>query len=102
MDTSKQASLVERARADAAETRLLAKTYNESTGLTWLWSMLFGPLYFWVHGFIGRGFLLLALCLPTFGLAVLVAPFLAYAGWSKRARLKAEDLVTISNARSAR
>ncbi len=95
-------SLVEKARSDLAEERLLTNTFNESTGLTWLWSILFGPLYFWVHGFVGRGFVLLAICLFTFGIGVLLAPFLAYPGWKKRARLKAADLVAISNARSSR
>lgn len=93
-------TVVDRARSEEAEKRMLIRTYNGSTGLTWLWSILFGPLYFWVHGFVGRGFLLLGLCIVTMGFGIIAAPFLAYAGWKKQARLKAEDLVAISNART--
>jgi|TARA_R100000935_G_scaffold55959_1_gene86619 hypothetical protein len=92
-------SLVAEARADKAEAELLTDTFNESTGLTWLWSILFGPIYFWVHGFVGRGFVLLAICIVTLGFGVFFAPFLAYPGWKKRARRKAENMTLISRAR---
>ncbi|MCX7565472.1 hypothetical protein OS189_03820 [Sulfitobacter sp. F26169L] len=92
-------NLVTEAQADKAEVELLTDTFNESTGLTWLWSMMFGPMYFWVHGFIGRGFLLLAICVVTLGFGILLAPFLAYPGWKKRAQRKASNMTTISKAR---
>lgn len=50
---SKQDDLVAQAEGDMAEARQLAATFNESTGLSWLWAFLFGPIYFWVHGFVG-------------------------------------------------
>ncbi|WP_324754905.1 hypothetical protein [Roseovarius sp. Pro17] len=92
-------NLIAQAQADKAETALLTDTFNESTGLTWLWSLMFGPMYFWVHGFVGRGFLLFFLCLFTFGIGLLAAPFIAYPAWKKRARLKAENMTAISRAR---
>jgi hypothetical protein len=92
-------NLVADAKADIAEAAELATTFDESTGFTWLWSILFGPLYFWVHGFVGRGFILLGISIVTLGLGVLVAPFLAYPAWKKKARIKAENLTAISRAR---
>jgi hypothetical protein len=74
-------SLVAEARADKAEAELLTDTFNESTGLTWLWSILF------------------AICIVTLGFGVFFAPFLAYPGWKKRARRKAENMTLISRAR---
>ena len=46
----------------------LAESFNEKTSLTWLWSLLFGPLWFLVNGFIGWG-------LALFGLGVVIAVF---------------------------
>jgi hypothetical protein len=48
--------LVEEVVADKAELELIAETYNESTGLSWLWAFIFGPIYFWVNGFVFSAF----------------------------------------------
>lgn len=95
-------NLVKEAEADQAETRQLAATFNESTGLSWLWAFLFGPIYFWVHGFVARGFVLLVICMVTLGFGILLAPFIVYPAWRKRAEAKARDLVAISRARDGR
>lgn len=95
----RERNLVAEAQADKAEVEILTDTFNESTGFTWLWSLLFGPLYFWVHGFVGRGFILLAICIVTIGFGVLLAPFLAYPAWKNRARRKAENMASISRAK---
>ncbi len=79
---------VDRLRAESQETRLeaevLAESFDESTGASWFWALLFGPLYFAVHGFWGRAVLLLALNLVVIGF--FVAPFLAYPAWKDRAK----------------
>lgn len=95
----KAKNLVLEAQADKAETDELTKTFDESTGFTWLWSILFGPLYFWVHGFVARGFVLLGICIVTLGFGVLIAPFMAYPAWKNKARAKAENLTSISRAK---
>lgn len=99
---TKQDDLVAQAEGDMAEARQLAATFNESTGLSWLWALLFGPIYFWVHGFVGRGFALLGISILTLGLGLLLAPFIVYPAWRKRAEKKANDMVAISKARAGR
>ncbi|MCA0963285.1 hypothetical protein [Salipiger bermudensis] len=99
MTEPKKQSLVDEARADNAERDLLIETYKESTGLTWLWSLLFGPIYFWVHGFVGMGFIVLIVSIATFGIGILAAPFLAYYAWRKRAEKKASNMVAVSKLR---
>ncbi|MEL7215896.1 MAG: hypothetical protein AAGJ96_08210 [Pseudomonadota bacterium] len=99
MSDSKRPNLVAEAQADKAEVELLMATYNDSTGLTWLWALLFGPIYFWVHGFVALGFAQLALSIVTFGFGILAAPFLAYYAWRQRARKKAENAVAVSKLR---
>jgi len=94
--------LVSLAEGDKAEMRQLAATFNESTGLSWLWAFLFGALYFWVHGFVARGFVLLIITVCTFGFGALIAPFIVYPAWRKRAEAKARDMVAISRARESR
>ena len=94
--------LVRIAEGDKAEMRQLAATFNDSTGLSWLWALLFGPIYFRVHGFVARGFILLGITVVTFGFGGLIAPFIAYPAWRKRAEAKARDMVAISRARDGR
>lgn len=94
--------LVRETAADQAEIRQLASTFNESTGLSWLWALLFGALYFWVHGFVARGFVLLGITIVTLGFGALLAPFIVYPAWRKRAESRARDMVTISRARDGR
>lgn len=98
--TNTNQSLVAKAEAEAAESRQLAATFNESTGLSWLWALLFGPLYFWVHGFVARGFVLLGISLVTLGIGALLAPFIVYPAWRKRAETKARDIVTIARVKN--
>lgn len=97
-----QDNLIAQAEGDKAEARQLSDTFNESTGLSWLWAFLFGPIYFWVHGFVGRGFILLAITIVTLGFGALLAPFIVYPAWRKRAERKANDMVAISKARAGR
>jgi hypothetical protein len=99
---AKERDLVAQAEGDRAEARQLAATFNESTGLSWLWALLFGPLYFWVHGFVARGFVLLGISIITLGFGLLLAPFIVYPAWRKKAEQKANDLVAISRARDGR
>ncbi|MFC6585912.1 hypothetical protein [Sulfitobacter pacificus] len=97
-----KSDLVSSAMANQAEKRQLTATFDESTGLSWLWAFLFGPMYFWVHGFVARGFVLLLICICTLGFGILIAPFIVYPAWRKRAERKADDMVTIANARGSR
>ena len=89
-------NIVAETQADRAELELLAETYNESTGLSWLWAFLFGPLYFWVNGFVGYGFLIFFLNFIIIGFVV--APFLAYPAWRKRSMDKAKKLHAVNKA----
>ncbi|MEM6422573.1 MAG: hypothetical protein AAF698_08285 [Pseudomonadota bacterium] len=73
------------------EIEIVAETVDESTGISWLWALLFGPLYFAVWGFWAKAALVLCLNFLLIGFAV--APFLAYAAWKARAREKAERLL---------
>jgi hypothetical protein len=89
-------NLVNDIQSDKAEIDLIAETYDESTGLSWLWAFLFGPIYFWVNGFVARGFVVLLLNFVVIGF--IVAPFLAYPAWKKRAYAKAEKLHMVNKA----
>lgn len=92
---------VERLKAENVATKLeaevLADNFNESTGLSWLWAFLFGPIYFAVHGFWGRAVLILALNFIIIGF--IVAPFLAYPAWRERAQKQAEKMLTLDKMR---
>ncbi len=58
--------------------------YDESTGASWLWAFLFGPIYYAVHGFWGRAAIVLVLDFVYIG--IIVSPFLAYPAWQDRAQ----------------
>ena len=60
---------------------------DESTGLSWLWALLFGPIYFAVHRFWWRALLVLLLDFILIGF--IVAPFMAYPAWRSRAKKSA-------------
>jgi len=92
--TSMTASISDQIIADKAEIDLIADAHNDSTVLSWLWAFLFGPLYFWVHGFVGRGFVVLIL--NFFIIGFIIAPFLAYPAWNARAQLKAKKLSALN------
>ena len=81
---------------DEIKLAALKRQYTETTDLTWLWSLLFGPVYFWVHGFWVIGFLLLMVVIGTSWIGVLAAPFLAQYCWNKRATEKAEMTLAVS------
>tara|TARA_Y100000031_G_C7941324_1_gene257216 strand:- start:151 stop:450 length:300 start_codon:yes stop_codon:yes gene_type:complete len=87
-------NLTDLAKGERAEIELLAESLDESTSLSWLWALLFGPIYYWVHGFVGRGFLILALNFIIIGF--FIAPFLAYPAWKKRALEKAEKMAAVN------
>ena len=91
-------NVVERTNTRLAEIDEVALSVNESTGLSWLWAFLFGPIYFAVHGFWGRALLVFLLSFIIIGF--LIAPFLAYPAWKGRARERAERLILIDRAGS--
>ena len=70
-----------------AKIDIMAPKLDESTSLSWLWALFFGPLYFAAHGFWGRAVLVLAFNFVLIGF--IIAPFLAYPAWRERARDKA-------------
>ncbi|MFC5737803.1 DUF2628 domain-containing protein [Sinirhodobacter huangdaonensis] len=81
------------AAASRAEAWQLADSFDESTALSWFWALLFGPLYYLVHGFYARALVVLVLYLM--GIGVLVSPFLAYPAWRKRALGRAEVMLRV-------
>lgn len=92
--------LTERVRVNQAKIEQLADSFNESTGLTWLWAFLFGPIYFAVHGFWSRAALILVLNFIIIGF--LVSPFIAYPAWRNRAKEKAERALLLDAAEQSR
>lgn len=84
------AELFARAQQRQRDTATLAASIDQSTPLSWLWALIFGPAYFAVHGFRGRALLVLALGFVVVGL--LLAPFLAYQAWRERAMIEARRL----------
>jgi hypothetical protein len=62
--------------------------FNQSTGLSWFWALLFGPLYYIAHGFWKQAALVFLLNLVLIGF--IVSPFLAYPAWEERAKADAE------------
>jgi hypothetical protein len=67
---------------------------TQSTYLTWFWAIMFGPIYFAVHGFWARALILLVasmalfLVLNVFALAITIplTVIMAYSGWRNRSR----------------
>ena len=90
--------LAEMARLQEAEIAAWAEEMDESTRLTWLWALLFGPLYFASHGFQRQAVLVLVLDLVLVGLVV--APFLAYLAWRRRGAERAEWLSLMMRSRA--
>lgn len=70
--------------------------YDESTRASWFWALLFGPIYYAVHGFWGRAAIVLVL--NFFVVGFFIAPFLAYPAWKDRARTRAVQDAAISAA----
>jgi hypothetical protein len=89
-----------RIAADSAEIELVAEQLNESSGVSWLWALLFGPIYFAVHGFWGRAVLMFFLNIILIGF--IVAPFIVYPAWRERAKEKAERRILLERTRSDR
>ena len=105
--------LVAEAKADQSKIKELTKFHKESTGLTWLWSILLGCIYFWYHSFIARGFvvfflfnflflmsllpLMFIVTIPAWCIAV---PLIAYSSWNRRAEEKAAAAMADSKLRS--
>lgn len=58
--------------------------HNEMTFLSPLWAIMFGPLYFTLHGHWREAFVT-AILLPVFGAGMLIAPFLVIGAWRRRA-----------------
>ena len=65
------------------------QAFDESTGASWFWALLFGPLYFAYHGFWGKAFVLFILNLFLIGF--IVAPFMARPAWRERAKERAQQ-----------
>lgn len=91
-------NLSTRIAADKAEIESLSSQFDESTGASWLWAFLFGPIYFAFHGFWGRAAIVLLLNFVIIGF--IVAPFLAYPAWKARALEKAEKALLLDRARN--
>ena len=89
--------LQKEAAANKAEADVLADTFDDSTGVSWLWAFLFGPFYFAVHGFWGRALIVFLLNFLIIGF--FVAPFLAYPAWRGRAEKKAEKMLMVDSVR---
>ena len=70
-------------------TPLTPDDFNESTGASWFWALLFGPLYYGWHGFWGRAVLVLLLNFLIIGFVI--SPFLAYPAWRERAAARCHD-----------
>ncbi|MDO5606187.1 MAG: DUF2628 domain-containing protein [Paracoccus sp. (in: a-proteobacteria)] len=85
------------AQLDQIKSETLAHSFDDSTGLSWLWAFLFGPIYFAVHGFWGRAGIVLVLNFLIIGF--LVAPFLAYPAWKSRAMKRAEQMLLLEKLR---
>lgn len=81
------------AEASRVAARAVADSLDESTGLSWLWALLFGPLYYLAHGFYARALVVLLLDLMVIGFVV--SPFLAYPAWRKRALARAEVMLRV-------
>jgi hypothetical protein len=93
--------LTERVRINQAKIDELSDNFNESTGLTWVWAFLFGPIYFAIHGFWSRAALIFVLNFLIIGF--FIAPFIAYPAWRIRAKEKAERALLLDAAeRSSR
>ena len=56
----------------------LAAQLDESTGLSWLWCFLFGPLWFIFIGSWKWAVIAIFAAIVTFGLSVIIMPFFAY------------------------
>lgn len=84
--------------ANQAEIDLLAESFDESTGLSWLWAFLFGPIYYLVHGFWQRALIVLILNFIFF-IGFIVSPFLVYPAWKKRAQERAEKMIIVDKLR---
>jgi len=96
-DTERVDRLTKEAVAREAEAAVLAESFDESTDLSWLWALLFGPIYFAFHGFWGHAVLIFVLWPIVIGF--IVAPFLVYPAWKKRAQEKAEMLIVLDSLR---
>ena len=73
-----------------------AETDNGPIDLSWLWASLFGPVFFWVNGFVALGFFFLALNIVVIG--SYIATYTAYKAWRKRALESAEKLNVVNKA----
>lgn len=66
----------------------MTEDLNESTGASWLWAFLFGPIWFL---FIGSWrYAAISLVLSLFVVGIIINPFLAYPAHRAVARDKAE------------
>jgi hypothetical protein len=97
IDNDRAARLAAEAQVDKANIAELARSFDDSTGLSWLWAFLFGPIYFAVHGFWGRAAIVFVL--NFFIIGFFVAPFLAYPAWRSRAEERAANMVTLDKFR---
>lgn len=87
------AELFGQAQKRQRDTAALAAIMDQSTRVSWLWALIFGPAYFAVHGFRGRALLVLALGFVAVGL--FLSPFLAYPAWREKALAEARRVARI-------
>lgn len=82
--------LAKEVNAYLAETKLLADELNESTGLSWLWALLFGPIWALTIGSGKYAGIMLLVWILTLGFGWITWPFFAYAAHRDVASKKAE------------
>jgi hypothetical protein len=78
---------------------LAAEVHNESTGASWFWALLFGPLYYARFGFWGRAIIILALNFAYIGF--IISPLIVYQAWRSRAYEIAKRDVLLTEIKNA-
>lgn len=90
-------NISERVLAEKAQIEQMTEAYNESTGASWLWALLLGPIYYAYFGFWGRAVIIFLLNVILIG--IIISPLIVYPAWKSRARMKAEQTVAIDKVR---
>ena len=71
----------------------MAEELDESTSLSWLWCLLFGPFWFAFIGSWKWFFISLLAAIVTAGLSIVIMPFFAYKAHRDLAMAKALTLI---------
>lgn len=88
------------AKIDRAEIKALAKDLNESTRLSWLWAILFGPFYYAANGLWSQALVIFLLALVCAAAIPLLLPFVwiggglaVYSTWRGKAEKEARRAI---------